>query len=77
MQNAKPRIASPLFAAAALGAFCIAGPAAARTADPAWTVSAEYTADVSGVVSGGVSRAGRYLDNLLVALDGDLEQAVG
>lgn len=77
MQNAKPKITTPLFAAAALGAFCIAGPAAARVADPAWTVSAEYTADVSGVVSGGVSRAGRYLDNLLVALDGDLEQAVG
>lgn len=77
MQNAKPRITTPLFAAAALGAFCIAGPAAARVADPAWTVSAEYTADVSGVVSGGVSRAGRYLDNLSVALDGDLEQAVG
>lgn len=77
MQNAKLQTFKPLFASLALGVTACAGPAAARVADPAWTVSAEYTADVSGVVSGGVSRAGRYLDNLLVALDGDLEQAVG
>ncbi len=77
MQNAKRPLMKPLVAAAAVGAFCLAGPAAARVADPVWTVSAEYTADVSGVVSGGASRAGRYLDNLSVQLDGDLEQAVG
>ncbi|WP_159845991.1 carbohydrate porin [Brevundimonas sp. G8] len=73
MQNATPSIMKPLFAAVAVGAVCLAGPAAARVADPTWSVSAEYTADVSGVVS----RAGRYLDNLSVELDGDLEQAVG
>ena len=77
MQNAKPKATTYLSAALALGFALLAAPADARVADPAWTVSAEYTADVSGVVSGGVSRAGRYLDNLLVALDGDLEQAVG
>ena len=77
MQNAKPRITAPLFAALAMGAALAAHPASARAVDPAWTVAAEYTADVSGVVSGGASRAGRYLDNLSVELDGDLEQAVG
>ena len=33
-------------------------------------MAAEYTADVSGVVSGGATRAGRYLENLSVTLDG-------
>ncbi|MDO9609241.1 MAG: carbohydrate porin [Brevundimonas sp.] len=86
MQNAKPPVFKPLIAAvaatcAALGAVMGAAPAQAqdqaRAADPDWTLSAEYTADVSGVVSGGAKRAGRYLDNLSVELDGDLEQAWG
>lgn len=77
MQNATPRITTPLFATLAIGVALAAHPASARAVDPAWTVSAEYTADVSGVVSGGASRAGRYLDNLSVELDGDLERAIG
>ena len=90
MQNAKPSVFKPLVAAvaaacAAMGAAMGAAPAhaqdqaqdQARAADPDWTLSAEYTADVSGVVSGGAQRAGRYLDNLSVELDGDLEQAWG
>jgi porin len=44
---------------------------------PAWVLDASYTADVAGVVDGGRSRAGRYLDNLDVVVDGDLEAAVG
>ena len=90
MQNAKPSVFKHLVAAvaaacAAMGAAMGAAPAhaqdqaqdQARAADPDWTLSAEYTADVSGVVSGGAKRAGRYLDNLSVELDGDLEQAWG
>lgn len=77
MQNAKPHVMTRLSAALAIGLASAAGSAAAQTADPVWTLSAEYTADVSGVVSGGVTRAGRYLDNLSVELDGDLERAVG
>lgn len=78
MQNAQPH---PLKTLAAACAAVLAFPAAARALDPAseptWTLSAEYTSDVTGVVSGGASRAGRYLDNLSVELDGDLEQAWG
>jgi porin len=86
MQNAKPPAFKPLVAAVAaactaMGAVMGAAPAQAQdqasAADPDWTLSAEYTADVSGVVSGGAKRAGRYLDNLSVELDGDLEQAWG
>ncbi|MFN6981522.1 MAG: carbohydrate porin [Brevundimonas sp.] len=78
MQNAKPPVFKPLIAAVAATCAALgAAPAQARMADPDWTLSAEYTADVSGVVSGGAKRAGRYLDNLSVELDGDLEQAWG
>lgn len=59
---------------AAVGALGAAAPAAA---DPAWTLGAEYVADVSGTVSGGRSHAGRALDNLSVDIDGDLEKAAG
>ncbi|WP_404416270.1 carbohydrate porin [Brevundimonas vesicularis] len=77
MQNATPRKTACLLAVLAAGLALPAFPAAARVADPSWTVAAEYTADVSGVVSGGATRGGRYLDNLSVTLDGDLEQAMG
>ena len=59
------------------GTAAVAEPSAARAADPAWTLAAEYTADVTGVVSGGVQSGSRYLDNLSVELDGDLDQALG
>ena len=42
-----------------------------------WTHDVVYTADVIGPVQGGVAKAGRYLDNLDITLDGDLERAVG
>jgi len=40
-------------------------------------LSVGYTADVTGVVDGGISRRGRFLDNLEVGLDLDLEKAFG
>lgn len=42
-----------------------------------WQLHAAYTADVIGVVDGADSRAGRFLDNLDVSLDGDLERQFG
>lgn len=77
MQNAKPGSLKLLLATLLLGAAAVAEPSAARAADPAWTLAAEYTADVTGVVSGGVQSGSRYLDNLSVELDGDLDQAIG
>jgi porin len=60
--------------AAAVAAACAAWPCAA---EPAFNLSADYVADVAGPVSGGQSRAGRLLDNLLVRGDLDLERAFG
>jgi porin len=49
-----------------------------RTSDePVWQWASAYTADVIGVVDGGETRAGRFLDNLDVSLDGDLERQFG
>lgn len=42
-----------------------------------WRLTSTYTADVIGVVDGGDTRAGRFLDNLDVSLDGDLERHFG
>lgn len=67
-------------AAGAAGLALVAGaaPGAARAQDTSgWTVEATYTADVAGVLDGGESRAGRFLDNLDIIVDGDLEAAVG
>lgn len=52
-----------------------AQPAAAR--DSAWTLAATYTADVAGPVAGGASQAGRFLDNLMIEADLDLDKALG
>ncbi|WP_334162802.1 carbohydrate porin [Phenylobacterium sp.] len=69
-----------LAASAALGiglaATAPAGAARAQAAS-AWTVDATYTADVTGALDGTESRAGRFLDNLDIILDGDLEAAAG
>src|SRR5687768_17493844 len=54
-----------------------ASPASADEPAPALTLAAMYTADVSGVTSGVRPRAGRYLDNLDLTADLDLEKAVG
>ena len=43
----------------------------------AWEWASAYTADVIGVVDGVEPRAGRFLDNLDVSLDGDLEKQFG
>lgn len=58
-----------------LGAALLSQPAFAE--DSAWTLAATYTADVAGPVSGGVSQAGRFLDNLMIEGDLDLDEAVG
>ena len=61
-------------------ALAVALAAASQTAqaeDGAWTHDVVYTADVIGPLRGGAAKAGRYLDNLDVTLDGDLEKAVG
>jgi porin len=42
-----------------------------------WQWHSAYTADLIGVVDGGDVRSGRYLDNLDVSLDGDLERQFG
>lgn len=46
-------------------------------AEPAWTYELAYTADVMGVIGGDAKHAGRYLDNLDLSVDGDLEKALG
>lgn len=42
-----------------------------------WQWHAAYTADVIGVLDGVDPRAGRFLDNFAVSLDGDLERQLG
>jgi porin len=64
--------------AAGLALSTISG--AARAADgatPALTWAALYTADLQGVVGGSRPRAGRYLDNIDLTADLDLDKAVG
>jgi len=72
-----------LVSALALTAVLFAAPAFAAEAEaetppePALQFSLSYTADVSGVVDGGLSRRGRFLDDLQIAADIDLARAVG
>lgn len=47
------------------------------TDDAVWQLQSAYTADVIGVVDGVDTPAGRFLDNLDVSLDGDLERQFG
>jgi len=70
------------FLAAALAAVTTgaarAEPAAESGAEaPAVRYSAVYTADITGVVAGSGPRAGRYLDNLDLIADVDLERTAG
>jgi len=53
------------------------GARAADEAAPALTWSALYTADLQGLVGGARPHAGRYLDNIDLTADLDLEKAVG
>jgi porin len=64
-------------AGAAVMALMTANPAAADDTAPALSLSAMYTADVTGVVRGVSPRAGRYLDNIDLTADLDLEKAAG
>ena len=75
-----------VFASVALGALLASTSALASSLDAAdpgaseeavWQWHSAYTADVIGVVDGADARAGRYLDNLDVSLDGDLERQFG
>jgi porin len=50
---------------------------AGEEAASAVTLVGGYTADVAGVVSGGLAKRGRVLDDLQIGADVDLEQAVG
>ncbi len=50
---------------------------AQETSDSAWTHEVVYTADVIGPIDGGASKAGRFLDNLDLMADLDLDKAVG
>ncbi|MGZ8308186.1 MAG: carbohydrate porin [Allosphingosinicella sp.] len=55
-----------------------AAPAAAQPALPAGlSVDASYIADLIGIVSGGVDRGARYLDNLEIAAEADLDEIAG
>lgn len=58
------------------GVATLAAPAWAED-DGAWTHEIVYTADVTGGLSGVDKKAGRFLDNLDVIVDGDLEAAFG
>jgi porin len=48
-----------------------------EASDKAVTLSLSYTADVIGAVDGGIERRGRFLDNLDIIIDADLEKAFG
>lgn len=70
--STKTRLAAGTVACLVLGA------TAAQAQDTAaWTVDGTYTADVAGVLDGAESRAGRFLDNLDIIVEGDLEAAAG
>jgi len=64
-----------------LGVAFAAGASAAQAqtapSDSAWTHEITYTADLAGPVKGGAAHAGRFLDNLDVIVDGDLDKLVG
>lgn len=69
-------VAGILLAASATAAQC-SEPDKADAAAGAWTTEVTYTADVTGVISGGAARSGRFLDNLDAIVEGDLEQLIG
>lgn len=62
-----------------VGASAFAGVASAEDVGEtgAFEVSLSYTADVTGAVEGGLSQRGRFLDNLDLIVDVNLEQAIG
>ena len=66
-----------LAAGALASAVLIGGTAQADAAPSALQLSLNYTADVSGVAAGGRARRGRFLDDLRLAAELDLERAAG
>lgn len=63
---------------AAVGALAISASAwAAEQASSAIAFSGGYTVDVAGVVSGGLAKRGRALDDLQIGADVDFDKAVG
>lgn len=66
------------FSTTALAALFATVASAAMAQEPGvWSPEIAYTADVAGVIDGGPARAGRYLDNLYVGVDGDLSRLAG
>lgn len=63
-----------VLSASSIGVFSQA--CAQETPSP-WAIDVIYTADVTGVVAGNRSGSGRFLDNLDVIVDGDLERLIG
>ncbi|PZQ64383.1 MAG: porin [Phenylobacterium zucineum] len=61
----------------ALATTLASAPAIAADGEGAWTHDIVYTADVMGPVKGGAQKSGRYLDNLDVVLEADLEKLAG
>jgi porin len=62
---------------AALATCALSAGTALASETPAWSYQLVYTADVMGAVAGDSEHAGRYLDNIDLIFDGDLEKAVG
>ncbi|MBB4083858.1 porin [Brevundimonas lenta] len=60
-----------------LAALAVSGQCSAQESDSAWSTEVTYTADITGVVSGGPVQAGKFLDNLDVIIDGDLDRLIG
>lgn len=67
------------FASAVAGASTLLGGVASaeEAGDGAVQLSVSYTADIIGAVEGGGSQRGRFLDNLDVIVDADLERLFG
>ena len=47
------------------------------TTEPIWSLALTYKADLFSVVEGGAQRGTRYLDNLDIVADVDLDRAIG
>jgi porin len=62
---------------AVMSATAISNQCSAQETGNGWSTEVTYTADVTGVVSGGAAQAGRFLDNLDIIVDGDLERLIG
>ncbi|MDB5451866.1 MAG: Carbohydrate-selective porin OprB [Caulobacteraceae bacterium] len=77
-------ISASLAVLTAVGALAAAAPSAAApaasdspSAEPALSISADYTVDLAGPTAGSPTRAGRVLDNLKVDADADLDRIAG